>query len=166
VNPPPRFISDAMLGSLSKWLRILGFDTLYFTTINDNEIIKLARQEQRILLTKDIGLIKNKKVNSCIQIKSDDVLQQLKEVLSVISSGQQFDLSPRCPECNGTLALTDRGAIAGDVPEHVFLNFNSFFRCMNCGKVYWEGSHKRLIDRKIEQVFKEINVNWKNSGTN
>jgi len=131
VNPPPRFISDAMLGSLSKWLRILGFDTLYFTTINDNEIIK-----------------------------------QLKEVLSVISSGQQFDLSPRCPECNGTLALTDRGAIAGDVPEHVFLNFNSFFRCMNCGKVYWEGSHKRLIDRKIEQVFKEINVNWKNSGTN
>ena len=166
MKPPPHFIADAMLGSLSKWLRILGFDTLYFRTIDDNEIIRLARQEQRIILTRDTGLIKNKKVGNCIQIKSDGALQQLKEVLSVISAGQQFDLSPRCPECNGTLASTDRGAITGDVPEHVFLNFNSFFRCVNCGKVYWEGSHKKLIDREIEQVFREINVTWKNSGTN
>lgn len=166
MNPAPRFIADAMLGSLSKWLRILGFDTLYFRTSADNEIIKLARQDQRILLTKDTGLVKNKKVGNCIQIKSEGALQQLKEVLSVISSSQQFDLPPRCPECNGALALTDRGAIAGDVPEHVFLNFNSFFRCVNCGKVYWEGSHKKLIDRKIGQVFREINVNWKNSETN
>lgn len=162
----PLFISDSMLGSLTKWLRILGFDTLYSRTIADNEIIKLARQEQRILLTKDIGLIKNKKVHSCIQIKSDDALQQLKEVLSAIPFSQQLNLPPRCPECNGTLVLTDKGAIVGDVPEHVFLNFNSFFRCVNCGKVYWEGSHKKLIDRRIEQVFKEINANWKNSETN
>lgn len=153
-----------MLGSLAKWLRILGFDTLYFKAIDDNELIKIAKQEHRILLTRDTSLVKRKKIDSYILITSNEVSEQLKEVLLwVKGQGSKVKGNPRCAECNGGLSTADKESVANDVPEHVFLNFNSFFRCSSCGKVYWEGSHRKLIDEKIQNVLGEINAHWKNS---
>jgi uncharacterized protein with PIN domain len=160
MSNKPRFLSDAMLGSLAKWLRILGFDTLYFKIIDDNEIIKIAKQEQRILLTRDTRLVKNKKIDNCILINSNDISGQLKEVLLwVKGQGSKVKGNQRCAECNGELSTADKESVANDIPEHVFLNFNSFFRCNSCGKVYWEGSHKKLIDAKIKEILKEIGIN-------
>lgn len=168
MSNQPRFISDAMLGSLSKWLRILGFDTMYFKTIDDNELIRIAKQGQRILLTRDTRLVKRKKIGSYILINSNNTLEQLKEVLTIVCS-KQYAVSPeesaycllytayffsRCAACNGELLSADRKSVVDDVPEHVFLNFNSFLKCKDCGKVYWEGSHKKLIDTKLREAFK------------
>lgn len=161
MSEQPRFIADAMLGSLSKWLRILGFDTLYFKVIDDKELIKIARQEHRILLTRDTGLIRRNKIDHYILITSNEISGQLKEVLKSFSS--TLTCFPRCSECNGELLTSDKESVANDVPEYVFLNFDSFFRCDRCGKVYWEGSHKRLIDEKIKNILGENNDNWKNS---
>lgn len=155
----PRFISDVMLGGLSKWLRILGFDTLYFREIDDNELIKIAKQEQRILLTRDSAIAVSRKINSCILLKSNDTAGQLKELLTALknSIGTVTEgMLPRCTECNGSLLSSNKEAVSNDIPEYVFLNFNSFFKCMDCGKVYWEGSHKRMIDAKIDSILKEI----------
>lgn len=163
MSGSPRFVADVMLGSLSKWLRILGFDTLYFRDIDDNELIKTAKQQGRVLLTRDGGIAGSRKAGTCVFIHSEDIAGQLKEVLTAFP----FTLSgSRCAGCNGELSPAGRGDVAGDVPDHVFLNFNSFFRCNNCGKVYWEGSHRKTIDERIRGVLEEIGVHWEHSGEN
>jgi len=155
----PRFVADAMLGSLAKWLRILGFDTLYFKSIDDNELIKIAKQEQRMLLTMDSGLVKKKKIDEYILITSSDLSEQLKEVLKSLPTASTSSCFFRCAECNGELASVGKEFVAEDVPEYVFLNFDSFFKCSNCGKVYWEGSHKRSISARLQEILKEIKNN-------
>ncbi len=174
------FISDAMLGSLSKWLRLLGFDTLYFRKIDDNELIRIAKQDNRILLTRDTRLAMSKKAGRLILIHSNDTFEQLKEVLtSVLSDAisnspaqkaslttkcrlslsdfhqMQFDL-PRCAMCNGKLNKTDKITVANKVPEHVYLNIDTFFKCNNCGRIYWEGSHKKFIDKKTDEILRDV----------
>ncbi len=153
----PRFIADVMLGSLARWLRILGFDTIYFRAIDDNELIKIARQQERILLTRDTGIARRKHIQQLILVHSNTTLEQLKEVLSALfpdSPIPRFPISdvPRCPVCNGELAATAREAVADRIPEYVFLNATPFFTCRECGKVYWYGSHKKSIDKILKQA--------------
>ncbi len=154
----PCLIADVMLGSLAKWLRILGFDTLYFRTIEDSELVRTAKQQQRVLLTRDTGIARRKGLGSLILIASDDTFQQVKEVLAALNARSLKVILPgqsRCAECNGELHFVDKKSVADDVPEHVFLALNSFFRCGNCGKVYWDGSHKQHIDEKIRKIIEE-----------
>jgi len=118
----PRFISDAMLGSLSKWLRILGLDTLYFKKIDDNELIRIAKQEDRTLLTRDAGLAKRKTIDNCILINSNDTFEQLKEVLLwVKGQGSEGKGNPRCTVCNGSLMPVDKESVMDAIPDHIFL---------------------------------------------
>ena len=154
VSDNPRFISDVMLGSLARWLRILGFDTIYFRAIDDNELIKIARQQERILLTRDTGIARRKHIQQLILVNSNATLEQLKEVLSALKKmNRSFpQLSPRCTLCNGELAATAREAVADRIPEYVFLNATSFFTCRECGKVYWHGSHKKSIDSMLNKI--------------
>lgn len=165
-----RFAADVMLGSLARWLRILGFDTIYFRAIADNELIKIALQQDRILLTRDTGIARRKQPQQLIFIHSNNSSEQIKEVLSALrimnlSKGlfpdfpiRRFPLSgsPRCPVCNGELAATERKAVADSIPEYVFLNATSFFSCGECGKVYWCGSHKKSIDSKLREILKDF----------
>jgi uncharacterized protein with PIN domain len=144
----PSFIADSMLGSLAKWLRMMGFDTLYFKDIADNELVRIAKQERRIILTRDAILAKSRKCADCIVLKSNEISGQLKEVLTIFP----MESKPRCAKCNGELEPADKRSVAGDVPEHVFLNIDSFLRCVDCGKVYWEGSHKKAIDETIRNL--------------
>ena len=153
---------------------MVGFDTIYFRAIADNELIKIARQQDRVLLTRDTGIARRKQLQQLILIRSNNTAEQLKEVLSALehlkggigeseNRGQEFCSGspilrffapdvPRCPICNGELAATEREAVADRIPEHIFLNVTSFFTCRECGKVYWCGSHKKSIDSKIRQV--------------
>jgi uncharacterized protein with PIN domain len=159
----PRFVSDAMLGRLTRWLRILGFDTLYFRTIDDNELIKIARQQERILLTRDTGIasrLRLKKIPEFILIQSNSTLEQIKEVLAVFTLPRPLfndaGIQSRCTVCNGELAPAKKEDVAGHIPEYVFLNSASFFTCTACGKVYWHGSHKKSIDSQIKKLLGDI----------
>lgn len=153
-----RFISDAMLGSLTKWLRIVGYDTVYFRSIDDHELIRIAMQQQRIILTKDTGLAKTKKMNQIILIHSNYTGEQLKEVLLHIrkESFKLPELPPRCISCNGELLLANKEYALDNVPEYIFLKQKNFLECMNCGKVFWHGSHKKNIDETINGILEEI----------
>lgn len=162
----PTFIVDSMLGTLSKWLRIFGFDTLYFRSIDDNELIKIAKQQNRILITRDSRLVKSKKISDYIFITSENIIEQIKEVLSFLSASRSLILNPfsRCVKCNGILAEVDKKTIFNDVPEHIYRMYDSFFRCSSCGNVYWEGSHKDMIDKKINDILESGGFLWRNSG--
>ncbi|MFN3395331.1 MAG: Mut7-C RNAse domain-containing protein [Thermodesulfovibrionales bacterium] len=148
-----RFIADSMLGSLARWLRILGFDTLYYRDIRDKDLVRLARLQGRIIITRDIGLSRSRKVDRIILVKSNGLKDQLKEFLQWIK-GQGIKPCPftLCPVCNGDVHPVDKFKVRNDVPEYIFLNTRSFYQCSNCGKVYWEGSHRKGIERVINQI--------------
>ena len=153
----PSFAADVMLGSLAKWLRIMGFDTLYFRVIDDNELIRVTKQQGRMLLTRDMGIYNSKKAGQCLLIRSQDTIEQIREVLKALGTQPGKIISPqRCASCNGGLLPVERSAVFGEVPEYVFWNTGAFLKCGDCGKVYWEGSHKIVIDALIAALNKDV----------
>ena len=147
-----RFIADVMLGRLTRWLRLLGFDTLYYHDISDTQIIRIAKEQGRFILTRDTRLIKIKGIKDYLLIRANDSFQQLLEVIRALNL-QDFHLLSRCVSCNGQLSrLPDKTEIKDAVPDFVFLNFHSFLTCRSCGKIYWEGTHPKLFREKLAEV--------------
>ena len=152
----PRFIADAMLGSLAKWLRIMGFDTLYYRVIEDSELARIAKQGERTILSKDNALCRSKKSGECLLIQSDKIVEQLKEVMKAYHIiPDRMHASMRCTSCNGNLFPAERNSVSAEVPDYVLQNTNAFLKCEECGKVYWEGSHKRMIEAAIAVIMKD-----------
>ncbi len=149
-----RFIADAMLGKLAKWLRIIGYDTLYFKTIDDAELIKTAKQQQRVILTRDTLLANTKKATRVILIHSNYIDQQLKEIFVFLKeeTSTLFKLPPRCVSCNVELIIATKQSALNRVPDYVFLKQKTFLICTNCGKIFWHGSHKKKIDETIKNL--------------
>ena len=134
------FIADAMLGSLAKRLRLLGFDVLYDHTLADNEVLRLALEQGRVILTRDTGLAARPLARNHVLIKSDHVDDQVQQVLDAFSL-PAAGLLTRCSVCNQQLSPLDRDIARDRVPEHVLRTVTTFFECRGCGRVYWEGSH-------------------------
>lgn len=144
----PRFIADAMLGSLAKWLRIMGFDTLYYRVIEDSELVRIAKQEGRTILSKDNALCRSKKTGENLLIQSDKTVEQLKEVMNachIVPDLMQAYM--RCTLCNGKLFPAERSAVSTEVPDYVLQGTNAFLKCGECGKVYWKDLTRRLSMR-------------------
>ncbi len=145
-----KFIADAMLGRLARWLRLVGFDTLYFADLSDAELIRLAKGQERTILTRDTGILK-RDVGGCVLIESDDPLEQLEQVLRELRPAPPREM--RCANCNGALEEVGRKEeVVDSVPEHVYRAHNRFLRCENCGNVYWEGSQYRKLRTKLKEI--------------
>lgn len=140
-----RFLCDAMLGRLARWLRLLGYDTAY-SEAGDHELARQARAEDRILLTRDTRLVKRRGIRALL-IKSQAPDDQLRQVV------KEFGLTPsrvfsRCTACNTPLRPIPKSAVRDLVPPYVFQHHTSFQECPGCGKIYWRGSHwQRVRDR-------------------
>ena len=146
------FIADVMLGRLTRWLRLLGFDTSYYPDVSDTQLVRIAREQGRFILTRDTHLVKIKGVKDHLLIKANDSFQQLLEVIHALDL-KDFHLLSRCVSCNGRLSrLLDKTEIKDAVPDFVFLNFHIFLLCTDCGKIYWEGTHPKLFREKLAQV--------------
>ncbi len=141
------FIADAMLGSLAKRMRLLGYDVLYDPNTTDNEVLRLALEQGRMILTRDTGLASRPLASDHILIQSDLVEEQLSQVLALFLASDQESLT-RCSVCNEPLATFDKKEARDLVPDHVFSTINEFWRCGNCGRVYWKGSHVRNMARR------------------
>ncbi len=137
-----------MLGTLAKWLRILGYDTLYFKFAEDDFLKSLSEKEERILLTKDRELFE-KCLNSYL-VNSKEVKGQLIEVVNRFCLKKQ---ESRCSVCNGELIKVSKESVKDTVPPYVFKTNEIFFKCASCGKVYWQGTHIDRINNFIEKVF-------------
>ena len=135
-----KFIADAMLGSLAKRLRLLGFDVLYDPALEDNAILRLALEQQRIILTRDAGLASRPLAHDHLLIESDLCDDQVRQVIDVFPLPAGAPLT-RCSVCNVTLSRLTRDDAHDRVPEHVLRTTKVFFECTECDRVYWEGSH-------------------------
>jgi uncharacterized protein len=144
-----RFLADAMLGRLARWLRFLGFDTVYVPGISDRSLIRIAREEARTILTRDTRLVQIKALGSHLLISSNDPFQQLLETISGCGI-TKFRLLSRCVACNGNLGeVRDKSEVKDSVPEYVYLHYNLFRKCAECGKIYWEGSHPKKFREDV-----------------
>lgn len=147
-----QFIADAMLGRLARWLRFLGFDTLYYPGISDAKLIRIARESNRFILTRDTRLVQRKGLNDVLLIHANDSLHQLLEVVTSLKLKQSDTLS-RCVRCNGQLTkIQDREKVRDMVPEYVFLNKDTFFKCSECDRIYWEGSHPKKFRENLDHI--------------
>ena len=135
----PRFIADVMLGRLARWLRVLGYDTLYFPDLDDPALAARARAEDRLLLTRDRELSRRRGVRVLL-LQDDRIDRQLREVVSNLHLSTQNAFS-RCIQCNILLQEIDREDVRPLVPPFVYNTQPRFRRCPGCGRVYWRGTH-------------------------
>lgn len=142
---PPRFVLDTHLGTLARYLRLLGFDTLYRNDYDDAELAGISSRDDRILLTRDRGLLKRRIVERAYFVRADSPRRQLREVahrFALRSSARPFR---RCSRCNGQLHAVDKAAIADLLAPRTRRYYERFLQCGRCGQIYWAGSHfKRL----------------------
>ena len=151
-----KLLCDQMLGSLAKWLRILGFDTFYANAeISDDELLDIAKNENRTIISRDKELIlRGKKENlNVIKIKNTDLDEQLNKILEYIKINEKLVLS-RCSLCNTILDTIEKSKVEGKVPRKVFDNNDDFWFCNKCKKFYWTGSHYNKILDKINNITK------------
>ncbi len=147
-----RFILDIHLGKLANGLRMLGFDTLYRNDYNDIELAQISADEQRILLTRDKGLLMRSKVIYGYYVRATNPEKQVVEVLhrfNLFSSVLPFY---RCIRCNGLLELINKESIIDQLPEKTRLCINEFHRCQDCAQIYWKGSHFERMQQFIDGV--------------
>jgi uncharacterized protein with PIN domain len=146
-----KFIADAMLGRLARWLRLMGLDTLYYADIRDSELLMLAKGQERIILTRDTGILK-RGIEGCVLIESEDPFEQLEQVFRQLRPGTPREM--RCANCNGALEAVPKEDVADSVPEYVYLNHSRFLRCTGCGNIYWEGSQYLNIKSRMDEILK------------
>jgi len=163
----PRFIVDSMLGNVARWLRMLGYDTLYNRAYKDWKILYLAEKESRIIITRDRGL-HHRAINRGLRslyLYMDDMAERLAFIAYRTGIRLHIDLDrSRCPVCNGELRKVSRAEVKGRVPKKVYELHYDFWECTKCGKIYWVGGHWKGIEetlrraREILEKMKEGNI--------
>ena len=152
----PNFIVDAMLGNLAKKLRVLGYDSKYFSSIEDDKLIAIAKNEKRIILTKDAQLTKiaEKQNVVFVLIRGNDELEQVAQINTKIKL-DKFIMdtnNSRCIVCNGNLQCVEKYRIIGKVPEGVLEREKKFWMCDLCKKIYWEGTHFAKLQEFVNKL--------------
>ncbi|MEA3346188.1 MAG: Mut7-C RNAse domain-containing protein [Chloroflexota bacterium] len=145
-----KLLADGMLGRLAKWLRILGYDTVYDPHLDDNELVRRARAEGRVLLTRDHELAERPGVHSLL-IESGELLNQLGQVRDRLGRAKGSPFS-RCPVCNTPLVSLSPQEVKGHVPPFVLRSHSRFRRCPSCDKIYWPGSHWKRMREQIARL--------------
>jgi uncharacterized protein with PIN domain len=142
--PALRFLTDRTVGRLARYLRMAGFDTLYEPGWNDGEIVAALQQEPRVLLTRNLDLLKRKPVVFGRAIRSVAPGAQLAEVLELFGINRINHGLTRCLECNQPLEPVDKTTILHRLEPLTIRYYNDFHICRTCDHIYWAGSH---VDR-------------------
>ena len=142
-----------MLGKLARWLRMIGVDVLYKNQIDDESLIHLAREESRIILTRDTRLIKNLDPSDFLFIHHDYLEDQFSECLEKfpLIKKERQPLS-RCVECNTPLKEIDKESVKGRVWPFVYQTQENFTQCEKCQKIYWRATHVNKILDRIQRL--------------
>ncbi len=147
-----KFLVDHMLGKLAKYLRFMGYDTYYPTgNLSDNALIKIAKEEGRIIITRDKELARRSKG---FLVKSDNYEEQLKEVIENFNLNADNILS-RCSVCNELLVHVRKEGVKDKVPSYVYEHNDEFYMCPKCHRIYWYGTHTERIEREIKKIMEE-----------
>lgn len=147
-----RFVCDVHLGRLAAYLRMLGLDTLYTNDQDDPTLAQIAGDERRVLLTRDVGLLKRGGVMYGMFVRATDPELQLREVARRFGLRSQAAFQ-RCMRCNGETAPVPKEAVFEQLQPNTRRHYQEFWRCLVCGQIYWRGSHvdrmQEVIDRAL-----------------
>ena len=151
LRPSPlrelRFVLDVHLGKLARYLRLLGFDTIYDRDYVDATIAAISRRERRILLTRDKGLLKRNEVTRGYWLRNIQPKLQIAEVVEAFDLYRLVRVFSRCMVCNHNLETVDEASVRDALPAGLRGQFEQVSRCPGCGRLYWPGSHyDRLVD--------------------
>jgi hypothetical protein len=155
-----RFIADSMLGRLARWLRLLGYDTLYYPQIEDRLLLKIAREDNRILLTRDTRLVKVRGLQHFLLLEENNPFEQLRNVIMTFQlklndksgSAEGAAILSRCAVCNASLNNIPKEEVKGFVPQYVYQTSDIFRQCSKCGKLYWKGTHPEKFKKKLTEI--------------
>jgi uncharacterized protein with PIN domain len=147
-----KFIVDSMLGKLAKRLRLMGYDASYDPKKDDREILKLSKEEDCSIVTRDTGMSKIRGANVLL-IRSTDVHEQLKELYKLAKIRlDDKSLFSRCPECNTPVKDVSKEEVKKIVPKFVYETLNKFSYCPKCKKAYWQGTHYQKLLKELKNI--------------
>jgi uncharacterized protein with PIN domain len=152
-----KFLANGMLGNISRWLRLLGYDVEYAPVKDDTELIRRSMVEERILLTADVELFRLAKRRGvkAILVKETSTVQSLSRLSKKLKLPLIFNqMRSRCPTCGSILARVAKDSVEGKIPKRTYQTYNRFWICTSssCSKVYWRGSHWRKIKETLEKA--------------
>lgn len=147
-----RFILDVQLGRLAKYLRLCGFDTLYSSHFSDPEIIEISIRDDRIILTRDRLLLKDKRIKRGYRIRSQNHEEQMKEVFEEFDLRNHIHLFCRCLKCNTPLEEVPKEEILSRIQADTTKYYSNFSRCPECDRIYWNGSHYNNMKKFIAGI--------------
>ena len=148
----PKFIATMELGRLARWLRLLGYDCIFFDRAKKRDIVIESLREDRAILTRETRLSRFSGVRM-IHIESDFVEEQLAQVIkSLHLSIDRNGMFTRCIECNTPIERAEKESVVSKVPPYVFKTQEEFMRCPGCGKIYWKGTHWDLANKFLDNV--------------
>ena len=152
-----KFIADKMVGRLCKWLRILGYDCIYFKEDKKIELIYSSLRDDRIILTRD-SMLKKKKRLKLLFIKSQFIKEQIEQVVKDLKLEIDKDkLFSRCLICNKPVEKVKKESVKDRVPQYVYEMQESFSICKSCDKIYWKGTHWNKIIEDLKEIQKKNN---------
>ena len=151
TSEPIKFAADRMLGRLAKWLRILGQDVIYGRHLSGYGLIRAARAEDRLILTRDSGL-KKKQPPKYIFIESNDYREQLRQVIRECGLSVGAASFTRCLECNAVLQPRTKDSVETLVPPYVYSTQEKFFWCSECRRVYWPATHHQKMLEELKNI--------------
>jgi len=150
----PKFIVDCNVGKLTRWLRLMGYDARFFDGSNDADLVAIARDEGRVILSRDTQIMKRRLIASgrikAVLIESDRPEQQVHQVVDALGLGGSFRPFTICLECNQPLVERSKEEVKDLVPPYVFKTQDHFTRCPSCGRIYWRGTHWRAMIKRLE----------------
>jgi uncharacterized protein with PIN domain len=153
----PKFIVDVNVGRLARWLRVMGYDTLFFNDIDDGTLVSIGLRDRRVVLTKDTQITLRRAVTSgklkALLIKDDDAKTQLRQVVEVFNLNRRLQFT-RCLECNEPLVPRRKDEVRDLVPPYVFQTQSRYVQCPACNRIYWRGTHWQRMNNELE-MFEE-----------
>ena len=152
-----KFIVDNNVGKLAGWLRALGYDTLFINPVDDGDLVRIAQQEGRTVLTRDRGLLRRRPIASgevlALEIRGDDWRDQLAQVVGAFGLRTEPSFT-RCIECNTPLRRQTRDDARQHVPPYVYRTQQTFLVCPSCGRHYWQGTHWQRMNQVLGELLR------------
>lgn len=149
------------MGKLARWLRMMGYDSVFFNGDDDSQMVKQALAEGRIILTRDTGMMRRRAISvgrvRAVLITSEEPERQMQQLMSILDLKEQSRPFTLCLECNQPLERRSREEVAGRVPPYVYRTQTQYMECPNCHRIYWRGTHWAAMVRKIEKLANAIN---------